>query len=126
MRDYDVVVLACDPPGWHREIDEWSDRYSKTVTVMFPTNRRTLMFEACSKFYTAVFNQTITTTATRRWRGTSRTQWPKRHPTGSTSRRSTGPRQRKIDAAVAAVVAYDRATSHVSKPKAGLVLANPW
>jgi hypothetical protein len=46
MRDYDVQVLACDPPGWHREIDEWSERYAKAITVMYPTNRRTLMSDA--------------------------------------------------------------------------------
>ena len=37
METYQAVELACDPPGWHREIDEWDKAYG-SVVLMFETN----------------------------------------------------------------------------------------
>jgi phage terminase large subunit-like protein len=126
MRDYDVQVLACDPPGWHREIDEWSERYATVVTLMYPPNRRTLMSDACSKFYTAVVNQTLTHDGDPTLARHLANAMVKETPDGAYITKEHRASPRKIDAAVAAVVAYDRATSYVPKRKAVLVTSNPW
>lgn len=48
MKTYDVLELACDPPGWHREIDEWDQTYE--VVLLFETNRPREMAPACDRF----------------------------------------------------------------------------
>ena len=60
MRTYRVRELAADPPGWHREIDAWADRYGDTVIAEFRTNLRRFMANACAKLHSAVANQTVT------------------------------------------------------------------
>jgi hypothetical protein len=39
MERFDVVELACDPPGWHSEIEGWRETYGNVV-LDFPTNER--------------------------------------------------------------------------------------
>ena len=58
LERYQVVALVCDPPGWHREIEEWSETYGATV-VVFETNRRNVMSTACDRFYGQVVNKSL-------------------------------------------------------------------
>jgi phage terminase large subunit-like protein len=50
FRRFDVVRGYFDPPLWHSEIDEWERRYGPAV-VQFPTNR-TRMMAAVDRFRT--------------------------------------------------------------------------
>lgn len=56
---YNVVTLAADPPYWEREIAAWSSRWPGRV-VEFPTYSRARMAPACTAFYSAVMEETIT------------------------------------------------------------------
>lgn len=109
MRDYDVAMLVCDPPGWHREIEEWGERYGHTVTLMFPTNRRKLMAEACSKFYTAVVNGDLSHDGNLDLARHLANAVTKDTPDGAYITKDHPASMRKIDLAVAAVVAHDQA-----------------
>ncbi len=109
MARYRVREFACDPPGWHREIEEWSERYGRTLTFMYPTNRRRLMAEACSKFYTAVTTGLLTHDGDKRLARHIANAVAKDTPEGIYITKEHPTSQSKIDLAVAAVVAYDRA-----------------
>jgi phage terminase large subunit-like protein len=109
MARWKVRELLCDPPGWHREIDEWADRYAGAFTVMYPTNQRALMSAACSKFYTAVVNGQLTHDGDPRLARHLTNAVVKETPQGVliTKERKMSPR--KIDLAVAAIIGFDRA-----------------
>ena len=115
-----VRELACDPPGWYREIDEWAEQYGGKVVLRYQTNNARFMAEACSRFYTAVIQPPThprrrpPTRPPPRQRQSSRTP-----PPAATSPRNHTHSPKKIDLAVAAVIAYDRATQAkpASKPR---------
>ncbi len=114
MRRWDVVELACDPPGWHREIDEWADQYPDTVTTEFATNRRGFMSAACSRFYTAATAGGLTHDGDPRLARHLANAKLKETPEGAYIVKDGRNSPRKIDLAVAAVIAYDRASWHTS------------
>lgn len=49
MRTWRVLELACDPPGWHHELEEWQDIYGDVVT-RFETAKPSLMGPATDTF----------------------------------------------------------------------------
>jgi phage terminase large subunit-like protein len=59
METYEVVEVACDPPGWHREMEEWQDTYGQVV-VEFATNQPKIMVPACDRFRSAVLEGGLT------------------------------------------------------------------
>lgn len=109
MRRWNVRYLVCDPPGWYAEIDEWGERYPDSFTLMYPTNRRRTMSEACSRFYSAVLEKGMSHDGDERLA---------RHLANAVTKETTDGRYitkdhpdspRKIDLAVAAVMAHDYA-----------------
>jgi hypothetical protein len=53
MERFEVLELACDPPGWHSELDSWREAYGDVV-VDFATNERRRAAAACNRFSTGV------------------------------------------------------------------------
>jgi phage terminase large subunit-like protein len=115
MERWHVRELACDPPGWHREIDEWSDTYGETV-VVYQTNRRATMSDACSRFYSAVVKGDLTHDGSDVLARHLTNAVVKETPDGAYITKDGRKSPRKIDAAVAAVIAFDRATQPVAEP----------
>jgi phage terminase large subunit-like protein len=109
MSAFDVVELACDPPGWHREIEEWEQTY-ESVVLLFETSQVRKMAAACDRFRSAVLEDGLThdgdPTLGRHVANTVIRE------SGSGTTIAKPDPNRKIDAAVAAVVAYERATWH--------------
>ena len=107
FRDFNVLEMHCDPARWALYIDSWAERYGDDRVLEFPQSRAR-MAPATSKFYDAVVNKLLThdgsVTLARHLANAVIKQFPggyvlvKDHP------------NRKIDAAVAAVMAHDRAT----------------
>jgi phage terminase large subunit-like protein len=50
MERYDVIEFAPDPPGWHREIEEWEERWGDQVVVRFETKQPARMGPAADQF----------------------------------------------------------------------------
>lgn len=99
------MELACDPPGWHREIDEW-DRTYDSIVLLFETNQPQKMAPACDRFRSAVLEGGLTDDGD---------PTLGRHVANCVVRESSSrivinkpEPTRKIDAAVAAVVAHER------------------
>jgi phage terminase large subunit-like protein len=108
---YDVVELAPDPPGWYAEIDQWTDLYGDRV-VVFDTNQAKRLAPACERFQTGVLEQKV------RHNGHPVLA---RHVGNAVVRETSYGRAiakdhpdspRKIDAAIASVIAYERAMWH--------------
>lgn len=118
MKLWDVVELACDPPGWHDELEQWEEAYGQVV-VAFDTNQPSRMVPACSRFYSAVAGGDSDEVTVPISHDDSPTL--ARHLSNAVTKNKTGgvvitkesmDSPRKIDVAVAAVIAYDRACWH--------------
>jgi len=109
MERFEVLELACDPPGWHAEIDGWRDTYGDVV-VEFATNVRSRMAPAVDRLRVAVLEGDAThdgDPVLARHVGHCITK-----PTAAGPIITKETDARKIDAAVAAVVAFERAAWH--------------
>lgn len=116
MDRFQVLELACDPPGWHSEIDEWAERYPDTVTTEYQTNRRAFMAAACSRFFTAATTAGLTHDGDERLARHLANARLKETPEGAYIVKDGRNSPRKIDLAVAAVIAFDRAAWHSKRP----------
>lgn len=112
MRRYQVVELAADPPGWHREIEHWADRYPGVVTAEYRTNLRKFMAHGCAKLHSAIINRTVSHDGDPRLARHIANAVVKETPEGAYITKEHRHSARKIDLATAAVIAYDRATSY--------------
>jgi phage terminase large subunit-like protein len=112
---YKVREMACDPFRWTSEIEAWEERYGETV-VEFPTNSPSRMSPACARFYAAVVSA----------QGMSHSGDPalsrhlynavvKEHRDGAYITKENRDSPRRIDLAVAAVMAFDRAMWHAGQ-----------
>lgn len=122
MSKWDVVEFVCDPHRWTAEIEKWEDIYGDAI-VEFPTNTASRMAPACAKFYAAVVGSEDEGAPAISHDGDPRLS---RHLSNAVTRETRDgayitkehrDSPRKIDLAVAAVMGYDRATFHASKPK---------
>ena len=114
MRRFDVVELAADPPGWHHELEGWQ-RESDAV-VAFETNQPARMAPACDRFYSAVVEGKLSHDGDPRLArhvANAHTR-DTRYGRIITKRHRSAPE--KIDLAVAAVIAYERATQREEPP----------
>jgi phage terminase large subunit-like protein len=111
---YDVLELACDPWGWRSEIETWRERH-KHVTE-FPTNAIPRMAPATDRFYAALMQGKISHDGDERLSRHIGHCAAESTAHGDVIRKDRRGSPRKIDAAVAAIVAYDRAKFHASNP----------
>lgn len=117
MEDYEVVELACDPPGWNPEIDAWEDAYGDVV-VRYETNQPKRMAPAVNRFETAVSEQALTHDGNATLTKHIANCLVEDRPSGKVLSKPQGGKK-KIDAGVAAVVAYDRASWHATQKPVG-------
>lgn len=122
MERFDVAELACDPPGWHAEMDAWQERYGDVV-VEFPTNQRPRMAPACDRFRTGILEGGLTHSGDHRLVRHVAHCVAKETPQGTVIVKDAQDSPRKIDAAVAAVVAYERASWHATRAPEAFALA---
>lgn len=120
MEQWDVQELLCDPPYWGREISEWSARWPKKV-VEFQTYSRSRMAPACTTFYSAIMEKKIRHDGDSRLTRHVSNAIVKPSPQGDYITKPDPMSPAKIDLAVAAVIAYSRA-SIFTRPRAKLVV----
>jgi phage terminase large subunit-like protein len=109
MATWQVEEFPCDPPGWHSEVEEWGEVYAGTQTLMYPTNRRELVTAACSKFYSAVLEKGLTHDGNHRLAVHLGNAIVKTGPNVKYITKEHPDSPRKIDLAIGAVMAFDRA-----------------
>ncbi len=111
MSRYRVLELCADPPQWEREIDGWADRYGDVVVAEFRTNLRRFMGRACAKLHSAVMNDRVTHDGDEALARHVANAVTKETSDGAYITKDGRNSPRKIDLAIAAVIAYDRATT---------------
>jgi phage terminase large subunit-like protein len=114
---YQVVEVAVDPFGWGAELEVWAETYEGLVTE-FPTNSRPRMGPACDRFRAEVLEGVLSHDGSQVLARHIGHAVAKLTPHGTVITKSHPDSPRKIDAAVAAVVAHERASWHASQGEA--------
>lgn len=109
---YDVAELACDPWGWRSEIEDWAKRHGERRVLEWNTAHAQRMAPATDRLYQAVVTRAVTHDGDPRLAAHVAHCVAKRTPMGDLVSKDKRGSPRKIDAAVAAIVAYDRAAWH--------------
>ncbi len=114
---YNVAELACDPWGWRSEIEAWSQRHGERRVLEWNTAAAQRMAPATDRLYQAVLTQGMTHDGDPRLASHIAHCVAKSTPQGDLVSKDKRGSPRKIDAAVAAIVAYDRAAWHLTKTR---------
>lgn len=112
---YDVAELAADPWGWRSEIEGWAKRYGERRVVEWNTANAQRMAPATDRLYQAVAAQTLTHDGDARLAAHIANCHAKATPLGDLVTKDKRNSPRKIDAAVAAIVAVDWAAWHSNR-----------
>jgi phage terminase large subunit-like protein len=118
MDRWQVRELACDPPGWHAEIDQWAETYGSPPVIQVRTQETRVMSELCSRFYAGVVTRGLTHDGNPRLAAHLANAVVRERPEGAVITKQDRHSPKKIDAAVAAVLAFGRAA--VAEPAVGL------
>ena len=114
FEDYNVVELACDPWGWRSEIEAWATRFGKRRVIEFDTSFRKRMCPATDKFFAAVMDQRLTHDGNEQLAAHMAHAHVTPTPQGDAVVKAKRMDSRKIDLAIAAIVAHDRATNQTT------------
>lgn len=114
---YDVLELACDPWGWRSEIEQWAQRHGEKRVVEWNTAHGQRMAPATDRLYQAVITGAVSHDDDERLAAHFAHCVAKRTPMGDLVSKDKRGSPRKIDAAVAAIVAFDRAAWHQTKSR---------
>ena len=112
---YTVGTLLCDPPLWRSEIEEWVRLYGEERVLELSTNSAVRFAPACDRFVTAIREGTVTHDGsellTRHLAATARKKVRVNDPDddGRSKFVFVKAGTSKIDASVAAVLAYEAA-----------------
>ena len=112
---WEVLELAADPWGWRTELEEWSAGYGGRV-VEWNTAHAGRMAPATDRLYAAVMEQRVTHDGSERLSEHVGNTVAKSTAMGDLVSKDKRGSSRKIDAAVAAIVAHDRAAWHLANP----------
>lgn len=111
---YDVVAMYCDPPYWGAEIARWDQLWPGRV-IEFPTHARARMAPACTAFYAAAMDGTLTHDGNPTLARHLANCVVKPTPQGDVVTKQDPMSPAKIDCAVAAVLAVQGALTSVRR-----------
>ena len=112
---WDVRELAADPWGWRTELEEWSSQFGGRV-VEWNTAHAARMAPATDRLYAAVMDGSMSHDGDTVLARHITNCVAKSSAMGDLVTKDKRGSSRKIDAAVAAIVAHDRAAWHVANP----------
>lgn len=114
---YNVVEFACDPWGWRTEVEAWAKRHGERRVIEWNTAAAQRMAPATDRLYQAVATGDLSHDGDPEVSSHFAHCIAKPTPMGDLVSKDKKGSPRKIDAAVAAIVAFDRAAFHASKGK---------
>lgn len=114
---WDVQELAADPWGWRSELEEWAARHGPKLVVEWNTAHAGRMAPATDRLYAAVMDRSMTHDGDALLAAHVANAVPKSTTMGDLIHKDKRNSTRKIDAAVAAIVAHDRAAYHLANPR---------
>lgn len=115
MQKWDVRELAADPWGWRSELEEWAEKYDDKV-VEWNTAHRGRMAPATDRVYSAIMTGELSHDGDETLSEHMSNAVAKSTAMGDLIAKDKRNSNRKIDSAVAAIVAYDRAAWHLANP----------
>ena len=115
MDRWDVRELAADPWGWRSELEEWGARHGGRV-VEWNTAHAGRMAPATDRLYAALADSEVTHDGDEEVAVHVGNAVAKRTAMGAVVSKDKRGSSRKIDAAVAMIVAHDRAAWHRANP----------
>lgn len=115
--EYDVVELAADPWGWRSELEGWAKRHGEKKVLEWNTAHAHRMAPATDRFYQAVQLKTVSHDGDVNLAKHIAHCVAKSTAIGDLVSKDKRNSPRKIDAAVAAILALDRAAWHATKTK---------
>lgn len=118
---WDVVELAADPWGFRSELETWAQEHGERRVLEWNTAHARRMAPATDRMYQAVVGTELTHDGDTRLAAHFSHAVAKRTPMGDLITKDKRNSPRKIDAAVAAVVALDRAAHHSNKKRRRVV-----
>lgn len=112
---WDVAELAADPWGWRTEIEAWAKLHGEKRVLEWNTAHGQRMAPATDRLYQAAATRAVTHDGDARMAAHLAHAVAKRTPMGDLISKDKRGSPRKIDAAVAAIVALDRAAFHTKQ-----------
>lgn len=106
---FDVVELVADPWGWRTELEAWAEKHGKGRVIQWNTAAASRMAPATDRMYQAVVTGQVTHDGDKRLEAHFAHAVAKSTPMGDLVSKAKKSSPLKIDAAVAAIVALDRA-----------------
>jgi len=116
FRRFQVVEMSADPPYWSQQLARWAELYGEDRVLAFNTAVRKRMAEACSSFYQAVVADAVSHDGHNGMARHIDNAVLKETAQGAYITKEDKSSPRKIDAAIAAVIAYNRAVWHHMNP----------
>lgn len=113
---YEVLSLACDPWGWRSEIEAWGKRHGETRVVEYNTGFVGRMAPATDRFYQAVVDGSLTHDGDPRLAAHMAHCVARPTPQGDVIMKDKRGSPRKVDASIAAIIAFDRRAWHLANP----------
>ena len=120
---FNVVELAADPWGWRSELEGWADRHGDRKVVEYNTAFAKRMAPATDRCFQAVVNQQVTYDGDPRLRQHFNNTVAKSTALGDLVAKDRRNSPRKIDGAVASIVAFDRAQHHANQKNSRKVVS---
>jgi phage terminase large subunit-like protein len=117
FRKFEVVEMSADPPYWSQQLTRWMEQYGDDRVLAFNTFVRKRMAAACSSFYQAASNDGLTHDGHPGLTRHVANAVLKETAQGAYITKEDKSSPRKIDAAIAAVIAYNRAAHHAMQPE---------
>jgi len=114
---FDVAEMSADPPYWSQQLARWVELYGEDRVLAFNTFVRKRMAAACSSFYQAATSDGLTHDGHPGLARHVDNAVLKETAQGAYIVKEDKASPRKIDAAIAAVIAYNRAAWHHLNPK---------
>ena len=114
---HNVVEMACDPWGWQSEIQSWAKRHGERRVIEWNTAHSARMAPATDRLYELVMEERVENDGDPRMVAHFDHAVARSTNLGDLISKDKKGSDRKIDSAVAAIVAVDRAAFHASKPQ---------
>ncbi|UXN30691.1 terminase large subunit domain-containing protein [Glutamicibacter sp. M10] len=120
---YDVVEAACDPWGWRSEIESWAQKHGERRVIEWNTANATRMAPATDRLFQAVKEGTVSHDGDKDLASHVAHCVAKSTALGDLVAKDRKNSPRKIDLAICAIVATDRAAFHGNKKRRGRVIS---
>ncbi|HEY7825056.1 MAG TPA: terminase large subunit, partial [Acidimicrobiia bacterium] len=114
---WDVREMSADPPYWAQQLTRWAEQYGEDRVLAFNTFVRKRMAAACSSFYQAATTEGLTHDGHPGLARHVDASTLKETAQGAYITKESKASPRKIDAAIAAVIAWNRARFWHENPK---------